>query len=402
MHSDQAVRESVVRSVNSNPPVATPRVSKALANPPEFIGYTGGCEQHRSACRGPDPATSSRGRGACVPRGDRTRHRALPRAPHLPTRAVRFPSLDEAIACNEAVRGPDEPSTSADDDDLERVDRALQRVRVESDPVDAAAALAYEITAAQGFYEGNKRTATVLARWSLSVKTDLDVEALIPSVLRRRDRVREPRMREAGRPEPLHEEVVAMASRGHLQTVDSSPGTGTVRQLKVTLRQVRPPVWRRLLVDSSWTLAKLSGALETAMGWYGGHLHAFDSDGVMYGKLDPDWDVRDERKFRVGDLLPGVGSKMRWDYDFGDGWEHDVVVEAIVDRDPKLRHPHCVAGRRACPPDDCGGPCGYAEMLEALGDTGHPRHEETAEWMSTGFDPAYFNAREINLLLGQR
>ena len=193
-----------------------------------------------------------------------------------------------------------------------------------------------------------------------------------------------------------------MASRGHLQTADSSPRTGTVRQLKVTLRQVRPPVWRRLLIDSSWTLAKLSGALETAMGWYGGHLHAFDSDGVMYGQLDPDWDVRDVRKVRVGDLLAGVGSKMRWDYDFGDGWEHDVVVEAIVDRDPKLRYPHCVAGRRACPPDDCGGPYGYAEMLEALGDTGHPRHEETAEWMSPRFDPAYFNAREINLLLGQR
>jgi prophage maintenance system killer protein len=93
---------------------------------------------------------------------------------------VRFPSLDEAIACNEAVRGPDESSMSADDDDLERVDRALQRVRAETDPVDAAAALAYEITAAQGFYEGNKRTATVLARWFLSVNTDLDVDELIP------------------------------------------------------------------------------------------------------------------------------------------------------------------------------------------------------------------------------
>jgi prophage maintenance system killer protein len=94
---------------------------------------------------------------------------------------VRFPSLDEVIACNEAVRGPDESSTSADDDDLDRVARALERARAESDPVDAAAALAYEITAAQGFYEGNKRTAALLARWFLGVNTDLDVDALIPA-----------------------------------------------------------------------------------------------------------------------------------------------------------------------------------------------------------------------------
>jgi len=190
-----------------------------------------------------------------------------------------------------------------------------------------------------------------------------------------------------------------MASRGHLQSVDSSPRTATVHQLKVTLRQVRPPVWRRILVDSSTTLVKLSGILEAAMGWYGGHMHAFDSDGVTYGQPDPDWDVRDERKVRVGAVIPDVGSKMRWDYDFGDGWEHDVVVEAVLDRDSALRYPNCIGGRRACPPDDCGGPYGYAEMLEALGDPGHPRHEEIAEWMPPRFDPGHFDAREITLAL---
>jgi len=194
-----------------------------------------------------------------------------------------------------------------------------------------------------------------------------------------------------------------MTSRGHLRSVDSSPdAAATVHQLKVTLRQVRPPVWRRVLVESSSTLYKLSAALETAVGWYGGHLHTFDVDRVVYGQPDPDWDVRDERKVRLGDVLARVGSKMRWDYDFGDGWEHDVVVEAIVDRDPKLRYPRCVAGRRACPPEDCGGPYGYRELLAALDDPSDPRHEEFVEWVPPGFDPARFDAGEINLMLHQR
>ena len=92
---------------------------------------------------------------------------------------MRFPSLEEAIACNEAVRRPDELSPSAEDDDLDRVDRALQRARVESEALVAAAALAYEIAAAQGFYEGNKRTAVLLARWFLRTNTDLDVDEVI-------------------------------------------------------------------------------------------------------------------------------------------------------------------------------------------------------------------------------
>ena len=93
---------------------------------------------------------------------------------------MRFPTLDEVIACNEAARGPGEASPSAQDDDLDRVDRALARAQAKMDPIDAAAALAYEITAAQGFYEANKRTGFLLARWFLQVNTSLDVESVIP------------------------------------------------------------------------------------------------------------------------------------------------------------------------------------------------------------------------------
>ncbi len=196
-----------------------------------------------------------------------------------------------------------------------------------------------------------------------------------------------------------------MASRrAHLHPVDSSSGATTVHQLKITLRRVKPPVWRRVLVESSWTLAKLSRGLEAAMGWYGGHLHAFDAAGAVFGQPDPEWDddVQDERKVRVGDVLTDVGAKMRWDYDFGDGWEHDVLVEAILDRDPKLRYPHCVGGRRACPPEDCGGPYVYVEFLAALGDPGHRDHQELSEWAPPGFDPARFDVDETNVVLQQR
>jgi hypothetical protein len=106
---------------------------------------------------------------------------------------------------------------------------------------------------------------------------------------------------------------------------------GSVHRLKVALRGVRPPVWRRIEVRSDVTLGQLSGILEAAMGWEGHHLHLFDVAGTRYGIPDPEWELNflDERRFRLGAVLPWVGSKMRWDYDFGDGWEHDVLVEAV-------------------------------------------------------------------------
>lgn len=105
----------------------------------------------------------------------------------------------------------------------------------------------------------------------------------------------------------------------------------TVYQLKITLRSVKPPVWRRIVVRSDADLAELAAILEAAMGWLGGHLHAFESADARYAMPDPEWpdDDLDERAFQLRDVLPDMGSKLRWDYDFGDGWEHDVAVEGI-------------------------------------------------------------------------
>lgn len=169
--------------------------------------------------------------------------------------------------------------------------------------------------------------------------------------------------------------------------------TKTVHQLKVTLGQVKPPVWRRIVVSSDLTLGELAPVLEAAMGWFGGHLHAFDIDGTGYATPNPDWalDDLDENRFRLKDVLPEVGMKMQWDYDFGDGWEHSVLVEAIDVPEAGVEYPVCLAGRRACPPEDCGGPWSYANLLEALADPEHPEHDELREWIPIDFDPTYFD-----------
>lgn len=174
--------------------------------------------------------------------------------------------------------------------------------------------------------------------------------------------------------------------------------TDTVHTLEITLDDVDPRVWRRIEVPSSMTLGELAPVLVAAMGWEGYHLHAFDVDGTRYGMPDPDWasDQLDENEHRLGDVLTTVGSSMRWEYDFGDGWEHTVVVEAISPASDVSLYPRCVAGKRACPPEDCGGPWGYADILTALANPDDPDNAELLEWLGPGFDPEYFSVAETN------
>ena len=173
--------------------------------------------------------------------------------------------------------------------------------------------------------------------------------------------------------------------------------TSAIHQLKVTLRGVRPPVWRRIVVDSDTPLSELADLLEAAMGWLGGHLHAFTVGDTTYELPHPDGDTGwgrrtvDERTVTLDEVLGEPRAKLRWDYDFGDGWEHDVVVESIGAPEAGADAPVCVAGRRACPPEDCGGTWGYANLLAALADPAHEDHEDLAEWLPPGFDPEAFD-----------
>ena len=131
-------------------------------------------------------------------------------------------------------------------------------------------------------------------------------------------------------------------------------------QLKIQLRQVRPPVWRRVLVPGEITLAELHDVIQTAMGWSDSHLHEFEVDGTRYGVPDPDWgfdEVADESRVKLIRVTQ-QGAQLRYAYDFGDGWEHDVSVEKVLGRQPGSSYPCCVAGRRACPPEDVAVPWG--------------------------------------------
>ena len=171
----------------------------------------------------------------------------------------------------------------------------------------------------------------------------------------------------------------------------------TVHVLRVSLRDVAPKVWRRVVVKSETPLRKLARLLEQSMGWDGYHLHMFDVAGILFGVPDEDADyVINEKAATVKHVLPRPGTSMRWDYDFGDGWEHDVVVEAIESPVDGKRYSVCLDGAGACPPEDCGGVTGYVELLLALADPRHPEHERLTTWAPDGFDPASFDLVEAN------
>jgi hypothetical protein len=172
--------------------------------------------------------------------------------------------------------------------------------------------------------------------------------------------------------------------------------------MKVTLRDVRPPVWRRLLIPGDITLGGLHGVIQRAMGWGGGHLHAFRTSGDEDVCSDKDAEIEgaeDEDRVTLRDVAPVVGSRLVYEYDFGDGWEHDVRVEAIEDLGTPARAVVCVAGARACPPDDVGGPGGYEHFLAAIADPDHEEHEHLLEWCGGGFDPEAFSVKAVNVRL---
>jgi hypothetical protein len=143
-----------------------------------------------------------------------------------------------------------------------------------------------------------------------------------------------------------------------------------VYQLKVTLKGTKPPIWRRLLVEGSSTLDQLHEYIQAAFGWWNYHLYEFEFGRTLYGIPDPDEDfgppVRDARRTRL-DKVATAGASFTYTYDFGDNWEHKVTVEQILDTSPVASLPACVDGRRAGPPEDCGGVGGYEDLLASGG-----------------------------------
>jgi hypothetical protein len=173
-----------------------------------------------------------------------------------------------------------------------------------------------------------------------------------------------------------------------------------VYQLKVTLTDVAPAVWRRVALPGGYTLDRLHRVIQYAMGWQDYHLHSFEVNGISYGMPDPEGelDLRDELDVRLSEVA-AEAAKFRYTYDFGDWWEHEIVVEAVADADPEERYPVCLGGERACPPEDVGGAYGYERFLQALADPAHADHAAMVEWIGRRFDPEAFDADRASALL---
>ncbi len=181
----------------------------------------------------------------------------------------------------------------------------------------------------------------------------------------------------------------------------------TIYQLKVTLENTSPPIWRRILVPSNINLGQFHIVLQIAMGWTNSHLHQFISGRTMYGMADDEMgvdlglDIEDETQYKLSDLLTREKGSLKYEYDFGDGWRHKILLEKKLPYDQAIKLPSCVKGKRACPPEDCGGVWGYEELLEVIKDQEHPEYEEMLEWLGGEFDPEEFNIEETNRRLAE-
>lgn len=177
----------------------------------------------------------------------------------------------------------------------------------------------------------------------------------------------------------------------------------SIYQLKVTLKDINPPIWRRLLVSSTAKLCDLHDILQLSMGWMDCHLHEFTQGDAHYAPPNPDADRQfdeprstDTKKKALCAVLLKPGDKLEYLYDFGDGWEHEVVLEEILPPQPRQKYPYCVDGARACPPEDCGSTPGYEELVEAMKNPNHPERERFLEWLEEPYDPEKFDLKLVN------
>jgi hypothetical protein len=179
-----------------------------------------------------------------------------------------------------------------------------------------------------------------------------------------------------------------------------SPRHNVIVQIKVKLLGVtKPPLWRRLQLRADARLDQLHEILQAALGWENHHLHVFSFGDEEFGIPDRELGFSDERQVTLGELID-LGARFRYTYDFGDDWEHEIVVDDLLDADPDTHYPVPVAAKGACPPEDCGGSWGYANLKEILADPNHDEHQDMLEWLSldnaSEFDAAAVTTEDID------
>ncbi len=174
-------------------------------------------------------------------------------------------------------------------------------------------------------------------------------------------------------------------------------------QFKVVLVGSKPQIWRRFIIPNTATLGQLHKTLQIVMGWTDSHLHQFVINQVFYGIPDDefgiDMDVKDEELFKIKDLINKEKEKMIYEYDFGDSWTHKIILEKVLPFDVKQSLPKCLKGKRACPPEDCGGIWGYEQLLDNLNNPNTSEYKDAIEWLGHKIDPEEFDIEEINQLL---
>lgn len=179
-----------------------------------------------------------------------------------------------------------------------------------------------------------------------------------------------------------------------------------VFQLKITLKNTKPPIWRRVQINPDISLNELHYLVQLVMGWTNSHLHQFEYHGQYYGderlwqESYDEADMKNSLKTKVGKVLKNEKDKLQYEYDMGDSWDHEILLEKITTTDTPLSHPVCLKGAMRCPPEDCGGVWGYAELVEAMKDPKSKRYKELSEWMGIDdFDPEEFDLEWTNAQL---
>jgi pRiA4b ORF-3-like protein len=175
-----------------------------------------------------------------------------------------------------------------------------------------------------------------------------------------------------------------------------------IYQFKVTLLGIEPPIWRRFQIARGETLGALHSVLQAVMGWGDEHLHQFEINKKIYGASSDKWSIikkLNEDKVTLAKAIPELGTRFAYEYDFGDSWKHELVLEKMLPREEGVLYPRCLEGERHCPPEDCGGVWGYAEVLEAVAHPENPEYAERREWVGDDFDPELFNVDKVNMWL---
>ncbi len=180
-----------------------------------------------------------------------------------------------------------------------------------------------------------------------------------------------------------------------------------VYQIQISITNLKPEIWRKILVQPNLSLANFHMTIQIVMGWHNSHLHQFIKDRTFYTKKmedDMTWgDLNnvDYKGLKISDLLKNENDKIDYEYDFGDSWHHDVVLEKILDASEKTKYPICIDGKLACPPEDCGGIWGYSDILKVLNNPRHKDYAALLDWLDGEFDPNYFNIEKTNLNLNR-